>query len=116
MADNVHGYETAYYASITSINSLFIGEANRINVDLAGGNIRREQAARDSLFTNSDGRGFYLTSDFHVKNTCNCSDKGVYSGEGNFRPIPPIHIAAKNVQASTNNNFLKFTFRVKTDN
>lgn len=98
-------------------NTLFIGDVNRVNIPLTGvGNIRKEQTERDNIFTKYTGGSFTLEHDFRPKTACNCADRGVYSGSANFRPIPPIHIAAKSVQTSTNNNFLKFQFRVRTDN
>jgi hypothetical protein len=117
-ASQINTFELIYSTTILGVsNTLFIGEANRVNISLTGiGNIRKEQTDRDNIFTKYTGGNFTLEHDFHTKATCNCADRGVYSGLGNFRPIPPIHIAAKNVQISTNNNFLKFNFRVKTDN
>jgi hypothetical protein len=108
-----------FYSSTVLLlsNTLFIGELSRVNVSLSGtGNTRKEQSERDNIFTKYTGGNLALEHDLHTKPACNCSDKGVYSGSGNFRAIPPVHIASKEVKTSANNEFLNIKIRVKTDN
>lgn len=99
-------------------NTLVIGEAGRIsNINFGGaGNINQPQTFRNNIFVNSTTQGFSLGENYRTKSECQCSDRGVYSGGGFFRATPPVHIVSEDVQTSTNSNFLKFQFRIKTDN
>lgn len=99
-------------------NTLVVGEASRIgNISFGGvGNVNQPQTFRNSVFVNSTTQGFSLGEDYRTKAECNCSDRGVYSGSGFFRATPPVHIVSEDVQTSTSNNFLKFQFKIKTNN
>lgn len=121
----LHSSNTANLFSNVSFpsinNSLLIGSSSNIAnyPNFLTTNTLRNTTERGNVFTSEDLATlvfFSESNNYNVKPQCQCSDKGIYSGPLSFSSVPNVRIVDKNIQTTTNTNFLRFTFKVKSDN